>query len=201
MANPPMLCPGDHDLDGIAVAALAGRAADALEHLARAVDDEQVVVVAGAAERVVPLEHAQQRAAGRDRHVVHRVRSAVGGEVGEHAAVRVPTNRLEEPLPVGARRVPRGGVVRHPGGDRGAYRLGNRPVLEERLAEEAEIVDDDVGAGGGQALDRLDEGEVALDAAGEQQLGARRQVVDDLQHRPSLGPVACLAAAGDRDRR
>src|SRR5262249_2562023 len=59
-------------------------------------------------------------------------------------------------------------------------------VLEERLVEGADVVDDHRGAGVGQVPDALGEGRLAAGRGGEREPGAGGDVVDDLQHRPAL---------------
>ncbi len=87
------------------------------------------------------------------------------------------------------------GVVRHAGLHRRTHRRRDRPVLEVRLAEEPEIVDDHVGARGGEALDRLDHPEAVGDAR-EEERRARRDVVHDLEQRGTLVAAATPARAG-----
>jgi len=94
-------------------------------------------------------------------------------------------------------------VVRDAGFDRGLDRGAHRAVLEERLVEEAEVVDQDVRAGGGQAPHGVDEGHLAVAPAGEEEPGAGRQVVNDLQQRGSLVAASPPASrvVGHRDQR
>ena len=96
-----------------------------------------------------------------------------------------------------------GGVVRDPGADGGLDGGGQRPVLEERLIEEAEIVDDDVRACRGEAAHRIFEGQLAVAAAREEEARARRQVVDDLEERRALVATAPRTprVGGDGDGR
>ena len=87
-------------------------------------------------------------------------------------------------------------MVRDAALDRVPHGLGDGTVLEERLAEEAEVVHDHVGARGEQAFDRSDH----LEAVGrpcEEQLRTRRDVVHDLEQRDALVAAAPRAAVRD----
>src|SRR5207245_8753759 len=77
-----------------------------------------------------------------------------------------------------------------------------RSVGEERLVEVADVVGDHAGAGGRQAVDRVDEGEARGGALGEDELGAGGEVVDDLEQRRALVAAAPATArvGGDGDR-
>ena len=72
------------------------------------------------------------------------------------------------------------------------HRRRHRPVLEHRLFEVGDVVDDHVGPGaaGGdrsrQAFDVLGEGEFAVEGGGEGEIRVGSNVVDDLQHRTTL---------------
>src|SRR5439155_6752616 len=91
--------------------------------------------------------------------------------------------------------------VRHAAANDRLDRAAERAGLEERLLEEAEVVDDHVRAGGRQTSDGVDERHLAGAAAREEQPRAWRQVVDDLEERGALVAAASLAAGigGDRD--
>jgi hypothetical protein len=71
-------------------------------------------------------------------------------------------------------------------------RRGHRAVLEERLFKPGDVVDDHVGARAprgdraGEAFDVLGEGFFAFEGGGEGEVCVRREVVEDLQHRPPL---------------
>ena len=86
------------------------------------------------------------------------------------------------------------------GGD-GVDRLGDEAVLEERLVEIADVVDDDLGLGRvGQGLDVVGEAELAAVGGGECQAGAGSDVVDVLQHRPAFVGAARRAVREHVDR-
>ena len=89
------------------------------------------------------------------------------------AVVQVPgvAGRREVEAAVGGRRVD------SPGDD---------VVLERRLPEVDDVVDDDVRPGRAQRLDVLGEPRLATERRREVQLGPRREVVHDLQHRRAL---------------
>ena len=134
------------------------------------VEKEEIVVAARGAEGVVPFEDAGEDAARRHHDGVGVVAAA------EIVDVRPREVLLEVLLGLVAGR----GVVRDAGLHRGTDRRRDRPVLEVRLAEEPEIVDDHVRARGGEALDRLAHPEAVGDAR-EEERRARRDVVHDLQ--------------------
>jgi hypothetical protein len=52
--------------------------------------------------------------------------------------------------------VARGRVIRHPGRHRGVHCFGHRTILEVRLAEESQVVDDHVRTRVDETLDRVD---------------------------------------------
>ena len=146
---------GGDDLNRIAVAVLDVLTRRDDVRRRGTVEQEQIIVVARGAERVVPLQHAQQRPTGREEDAVGVVDGAAGVEVVELRVGR----RLEDALVVQLPGVARGGVERDPALHGGADRLRHRAVLEVRLVEELQIVDDDLGAGVGEAVHRLVEGE------------------------------------------
>src|SRR5207302_4887047 len=59
-------------------------------------------------------------------------------------------------------------------------------VLKRRLDEVEDVVDDDVAPGVAQIADMLREGSGAAVGGGEEQLRARGEIGDDLEHRGSL---------------
>ena len=77
-------------------------------------------------------------------------------------------------------------------GDRRADRLGDDAVLEGRRQQIPEVVDDDVGASRAEILDVLRHLRRPVDAGREEQLSARREVVDDLEYGRPLGALALL---------
>ena len=79
-------------------------------------------------------------------------------------------------------------------GDCCADRLGDDTVLERRLQQIPDIVNDDVGAGRAEILDVLRHLGRPAAAGGEKQLGARRKIVDDLEDGSPLRSLAPPAA-------
>jgi hypothetical protein len=94
--------------------------------------------------------------------------------------------------------VPCGRVIRNPGRHRGVDGCGHGTILEVRLAEEPQVVDDHVRAGVDQALDGVDHVEAARRPA-EQELRARCDVVHDLEECRAFVAGASLAAEVVRD--
>ena len=188
--------PSCSSMPGPPIREVAGRIAG---EIAVDVEDVDVVVVRRPAERIVPLhEGGEEVAVAGD--------EAVPADVGRQAGDAAEVVRVERELEV----VPRhdvaidvlvvgvGGVagrrevrdaVRHGGVDR----LRDHAVLEERLGQEADVVDDDVGALAAERLrgepgHRVGEALLAgvPEGRAERQRGARRHVVDDLEHRRAL---------------
>ena len=157
------------------------------------VEQKEVVVVARPAEGVVPLQDTGESAASRHDDRLGVVAGAAGEVVQRR--VRPGDEVLLEVLLglVAGRRVIRDAAL-----DGAPHRLGHGAVLEVRLAEEAEVVDDHVGARREEAVDRLDHLE-AVGRPGEEQLRARRDVVHDLEQSGTFVAAAAPAAAvGDR---
>ena len=79
----------------------------------------------------------------------------------------------------------------------------DRAVLEERLFEVEDVVDDHFGPGRGQGFDVFGKRGFAVEGRGESQARARSEVVDDLRHRPALicrsFPAAGFVAFEDVD--
>ncbi|MBK7472499.1 MAG: hypothetical protein IPI73_19640 [Betaproteobacteria bacterium] len=116
-----------------------------------------------------------------------RARQVVGGI---EVAFPGPGGRGVEVAAVGGR-----GKVRDAGGGDGVDGLGDDPVLERRLVEEADVVDDD----GAPSLRRIGQVEDVLretrprDNGGEAQPRAGRQIVQDFEHRRAFVAAARLA--------
>ena len=94
--------------------------------------------------------------------------------------------------------VARGRVIRNPGRHRGVDGCCHGAILEVRLAEEPQVVDDHVRAGVDQALDRVDHIEAARRPA-EEKLRTGRNVVHDLEECRAFVAGALLAAEVVRD--
>ena len=88
-------------------------------------------------------------------------------------------------------------------GDDRVHGLGDDAVLERRLIEVVDVIHDDVASGRLEGLDVCGEAGLAAERRGEVELGARRDLVDDLQHGRALAgrAVAVVGLArqdGDR---
>jgi hypothetical protein len=153
------------------------------------VEQNEVVVVARPAEGVVPLQDTGERATRRHDDGVGVVARAPC-EVVQRRVRRGDEVLLEVLLGLVASRR----MVRHASLHRRPHGGRDRSVLEVGLAEEPQIVDDHVGAGSCEALDRLDHLE-AVRGPGEEQLRPRRDVVHDLDQRGALVAAPLLAAA------
>ena len=105
------------------------------------VEKDEVVVVGGGAERIVPLQNAGERPARRHDDPVESVASA-GREVVD-LPVR-PRGGEEVLLDVLRGFVAGGGVIRNARRHGGVDGCGHGAILEERLAEEPQVVDDHV---------------------------------------------------------
>ena len=68
----------------------------------------------------------------------------------------------------------------------GLNRLRHHAVLEERLVEIADVVDDHLGAGGGERENAVGKVLLAVEGGIEGEAGAGGDVVDDLHHRAAL---------------
>ena len=88
------------------------------------------------------------------------------------------------------------GKKQRPGiGDR-VDRLGDDHVLEGRLVEVRDVVDDDGAAGRLQGEDVVGEAGIAVEGGGKEHLSAGQQVLNDFHHCRSLITGAGLAAKG-----
>ena len=105
---------------------------------------------------------------------------------------------LENTFVVQLSGVARGGVIRDAALHGRADGLRHRTVLEVRLAEELQVVDDDLGAGVAETAHRLVESERAGDAAREEERRTGREVVHDPEDGRALG--AAPGAASRRHR-
>ena len=136
-----------HDRDQLDRVLCAGLRVDALrDDVQVGVEKDEVVVVGGAAERIVPLQDAGERTACRHDDPVEGVACA-RREVVE-LPVR-PRGRKEVLLEVFLGFVAGGGVIRDARRHRGVDGCGHGAILEVRLAEEPQVVDDHVRAGVG----------------------------------------------------
>ena len=193
------------------VSAAGDDAAGALLH------EVEVVVVARGAERIVPAQKNRHLAVLRQRdHVVGLRPEAedVGriggtlkqmeapriGDAGDRRAIdagaRVRADVMLVRIVAAAREVRADRKVRVVQRSRRVARHAARPVV--RLAEEADVVDDDV-VRRGEKIDGLVEREIRVEV-GERQLRARRDVVDDLQERRPFRAGALKRAGRRRGR-
>ena len=175
-----------------------------LEQLGRVlieVPQLEVVVVRRCPLRIVPLEHAVEGLARRDLHAVEGVRGAAGGEVVVEIARAGVRRPLERPSVVDLRLIAGRRVVGHAGLDRRPDRLSNHAVLEERLVEQADVIDDHLRAGVAEAGDGVDEGQLVAEPFGEEEGRTGREVVDDLEHGRPLVAAACGAPEPPGDAR
>ena len=192
-------------LDGILRAVLRIRRAG--EHVVVRVDQEQVVIVRRPADRIGPLQDDGAGAVLRDLVAGHAAAEVVVGGAGAGAGQVQRRSRGEVAFPDAGRavvQVPVVGGRRHvvtAVGGHGADRPGDDAVLERRRQPIADVVDDDVGAGRAEILDVLRHLRPPADAGGEKQVGARRQIVDDLQHGGSLGSRAFVGTTAGRSKR
>src|SRR5690606_20252182 len=85
------------------------------------------------------------------------------------------------------------GQVGHAGSGNRVDGLRDRTVLERRLGQVDDVIDDHVAAAGGQVKDVLRELRLVGQRGGEAQRRVRGQVVDDLQHRRAFAAAALLA--------
>ncbi len=130
---------------------------------------------------------------------VVQVRPREGGRVGGAAGeeVALPGTRgqvVGVPLVAGRREVD------DTGGRHRIDRLRHWIVLERRLVEVDDVVDDDVAAGCGQVEDVLREARLTGEGGRETEARTGCEVVDDLEHRRALVAAARLAGQ-DVDRR
>lgn len=150
-----------------------------------------------AGEGLVPLQGDAQIAARR--HGDRGVRAA-GAEVVEIDAgrwIRIVAARVAVPerlVDAAIARVGGGGQEQRAIGDGGVHRLGDDAVLEHRLGEEEDVVDDHVGAAGAQGGDVLGERRLVGQSGREEQRGAGGEIVHHLAHAAPL--VAAAARAG-----
>ena len=171
-------------LEGIVVAILRPPAGPAIAVLQVKIGvyialqtDVQVEVVGRRTERVAPL---QEYPGAGSRHDGQR--GVSGGELVVAVGAVIIGTYIMVTRGVAGGRKEDGAVV---GGLLGG--LGNRTVCKHWLAEEAQIIDDDVDAGASKCLvsqefDGFDHLQAGA-GAGECQAGVRRQVVDDFQER------------------
>src|SRR6185437_8000081 len=158
--------------------------------------------------RLVPLDHERHefpghQSAGADHPTDHRRNrytqrgdrgAGRGAECQQHLTRRVGASG-------GGGETGRGVVVRQlgviSGGDEVRHaltvdlidRLLDEARLEERLVEVADVVGDDLGAGGCERQDAVGKIRLTLDRGMERESRARRDVVDHLQHRATLVAV------------
>ena len=144
------------ELDRVLGPGLAAR--PRVDHVGRAVEHEEVVVVRCRSEGIVPLEEADEAVEGPDQRVVGGVLGSAE-EIVKVVARRRPVGLLQ----VRVRLVARRRVIGDAGLDGPAHGGRHRAVLEERLIEEPDIVDDNVRPRGDQAVDGLDEPDAAVD--------------------------------------
>ena len=202
-----------------AVVLVGARPADVLERILRAVlragragedvvvrvDQEQVVVVGRPVDRIGPLQADEGAGGAPERVPGHAAAEVVVGGAGTHAAEVQRCPGREVALPDFGRAVAETAAVARcreviaAPGCRRADRAGDDAVLEGRRQQIADIVHDDVGAGRAEALDVLRHLRRPAATVREEQLGARREIVDDLEHRRPLAAVA-PAAAGQIER-
>ena len=147
--------------------------------------------------RLTPLQRRQERRARQQVEVVRVVGAAQVHEVVRRvgaAGERTGRHRRDpRPVPTAghARRVP-GAEVAGRRADPDAVlrqRLGGRgadALLERGLVVQRDVLGDHGDAGGGEQVERLDVVGERLAGGGEGKLRARRDVVDDLQHRGAL---------------
>ncbi len=64
--------------------------------------------------------------------------------------------------------------------------MRDHAVLKKRLVEIGDVVDDDFAAGGGEREDAVGKVLLAVESSIEGEIGAWRDVVDDLHHRAAL---------------
>ena len=175
-----------HDLDRIVVAtaAVLGVVREAHDRREIAREHVEVVVVRRRAERIGPVQDHSRRA------LQHQVRDRTAAEVEElePGQRRQRGTGDEIPLP-GARStvgqipfIPGRREVEHPLGGDLVHRRGDVAVLERRLDEVDDVIDDHLTAARGEVEDVLREPRHAAEGGGETERGARREVVDDLEH-------------------
>ena len=185
------------ELDGILRTVLGIRRAG--QHVVIRIDQEQVVIVRRAINRIGPLQDDGAGAAPRD-PVLDRSPTEVMCDADHYPvyAQRTPRGIIAFPDPgraivqvaaVAGRREVVTAV-----GDRRADRLGDDVVLEGRRPQIPDVIDDDVISGRAEVLNVLRHLRAPAAAIGEKQLGARRQIMDDLEHGSSLGSRAPAAA-------
>ena len=97
-------------------------------------------------------------------------------------------------------RVPGRGEVRDAGLARRVGRVRDRTVLEERLVEVRDVVDDDVGVvDRTQRGDLVREVEVTVEGGREREMRAGREVVHELRHRAALVGLPAAREVGLHD--
>ncbi len=178
------------------------------------VQQHEVVVDAGAVERLVPLHGHRQHIVQWHRDVQVIVDARPGIEIVHSADAlvdRIAVSERQEELDAkhfaavdeGAfvtcfARVARSGVVRGAPARHSVDRLCHDPVLEHGFVDVEQVIDDHVRSRGGQSLYRLRVFRLAGKPGVEQQFGARCEVMHDLQHRAALVDAEDERTAGRR---
>ena len=177
------------DLDRVLRAVLHVRRAR--QHVSVGVHQEQVVVVRRRPQRIGPLEDEltegdpghRVRLDARAEVVPDAERLAVHDQGGSSGVVALPgAGRAVVQVAVVAARGKEEAAVR----DRRVDALDHDAVLQVRLVQVPDVVDDDVRPRLAQRLDVLGEPRLPARRGREVQIGARREVVHDLEHRRPL---------------
>ena len=173
------------------------RGGRAVKHVAVVVNQKQVVVVGGRPERVGPLQHKFVLAVPCDRVLNRHPRAAVKvvADADRFAAhdqgasrgiVALPDSGPTAAVAAQIAAITGHGEVDAVVGDRRVNCLGDDAVLKGWLNGIDRIVDDDVRARGAQRLNVRRKLRLPSKYRGKVQLGAGREIVDDLQHRRPL---------------
>ena len=190
---------GDRFVGVLAAVLQIGRAA---QHVgATAVEDEKIVVIGRGPVGIGP-EQVDTRVAAANGGVVGHAPAKIVDDAGAGERWRGGATGGEVALPdagggvVLVAGVAGGGEEQYAGFGDGIDRLGDDHVLEGRLIEVRDIIDDDGASGGLQGKDVAGKTGVTIEGGGKEQFGAGQQVLDDFHHRCSLVAQAGLTPEG-----